>query len=126
MRTDEILSYFHGVTGSKGQYRAKCPSHGSQGKTLSIKECDDRTVLHCFAGCTADEILGSIGLKLTALYFDEDYKPTGPTRKQLQERSFEDMFIEVFKSDVSRGVKPSNEDKIKYRQLINKKHRGAA
>jgi hypothetical protein len=76
--------------GRNGQYRAKCPVHQdskSKSRTLSVRETESGSVLiHCFAGCEAEEILNSIGLALSDLYPPDDYieyvkqqtKPRGP------------------------------------------------
>ena len=47
---------------------ARCPAHNDKRPSLSLKELDDRTLIHCFAGCTAEEIMKAIGLSLKDLY----------------------------------------------------------
>lgn len=45
------------------RYRAKCPAHGGRSQSLMISERDNgSTMLHCFAGCTPDAIMGAMGL----------------------------------------------------------------
>jgi len=44
-----------------GRWVACCPAHDDRSPTLSIREIDDRVLLHCFAGCGAVEILHAIG-----------------------------------------------------------------
>jgi hypothetical protein len=59
------------VHAQNGQARAICPSHESRNntRTLAIKESDEGGVLvHCFAGCSAAEILAPLGLELADLY----------------------------------------------------------
>lgn len=52
-----------------GQYMARCPAHADRTASLSIKCCDDgRVLLHCFAGCTPDAILGAVGLEFEHLF----------------------------------------------------------
>ncbi len=68
--TDALLSRLEGVkrTGS-GTWRARCPSHGSKSLSLAIREADTgATLLHCFAGCSAHEVVGAVGLDLTDLF----------------------------------------------------------
>jgi hypothetical protein len=55
------------------RWRARCRAHDSQGLSLSIAERDSRVLLHCFGGCSTDDVLASIGLTLADL-FD---KPVG-------------------------------------------------
>ncbi len=50
-------------------WTARCPAHDDNGPSLSVKEADDgRALVHCFAGCTADEVVGALGLTLADLY----------------------------------------------------------
>jgi hypothetical protein len=53
---------------SPDQYRSRCPAHVGRSRSLSIKLVDDRFLLHCFAGCTAQEVVESVGLKLSDLF----------------------------------------------------------
>lgn len=56
------------------QYLARCPAHDDKSPSLSIRELDDRLLIHCFAGCDASEVMGSIGLSLGDLYEQRDYQ----------------------------------------------------
>jgi len=52
-----------------GRWLACCPAHADKGPSLSIRETDDSPVLvHCFAGCSAVDILAAVGLELRDLY----------------------------------------------------------
>ena len=44
-----------------GRWIACCPAHDDKSPTLSIREIDDRVLIHCFAGCGAVEILHALG-----------------------------------------------------------------
>ncbi len=45
------------------QYVARCPAHNDGNPSLAVKEDrDGSALLHCFAGCTYEDILRSIGL----------------------------------------------------------------
>lgn len=53
----------------QGQWVAKCPSHEDRSPSLSIKETGDGTILlHCFAGCSAHDVVISVGLNLSDLF----------------------------------------------------------
>lgn len=67
---DRFVSRVEKVKATRpGHWRARCPSHGSKGLTLSIAEGDDGTVLlHCFAGCDVAAIVGAVGLELSDLF----------------------------------------------------------
>jgi hypothetical protein len=48
---------------------ALCPAHDDKGPSLAIRDLDDgRVLVHCFAGCSAAEVVGAVGLDLSALF----------------------------------------------------------
>ncbi|MBK7393823.1 MAG: hypothetical protein IPI64_11085 [Chloracidobacterium sp.] len=53
---------------SRGGYMARCPAHDDKSPSLSVKSADGKILVHCFAGCTANEIVTSLGLNLFDLY----------------------------------------------------------
>jgi hypothetical protein len=63
MGVTELLSRLAGVkkTGA-GTWVARCPSHTDRSPSLSLREADDRVLLHCFAGCDTGDILAAVGL----------------------------------------------------------------
>lgn len=82
MTVDLLLSHLDGIrhTGP-GRWLARCPAHNDKRPSLSIREIDgDRVLIHCWAGCSAGEVLDSIGLTFEALY------PRCPTHRGTAER----------------------------------------
>ena len=70
MSIDNLLSRLDKVkrTGD-GTYQACCPAHADRSPSLTIRELEDgRTLLHCFGGCSVEDVLGAIGLSFDALY----------------------------------------------------------
>ena len=52
-----------------GRWMTKCPAHDDKGPSLSVTEAQDgRILLHCFAGCGAQEIMQALGLELADLF----------------------------------------------------------
>ncbi len=51
---------------------ACCPAHEDKRPNLSIKQLDDRTLIHCWSGCGAADVVAAIGLSLADLF---DRKP---------------------------------------------------
>lgn len=50
-------------------YITRCSSHEDRHPSLSIKQADDgRTLLHCFRGCSKQELCTSIGITLKDLF----------------------------------------------------------
>jgi hypothetical protein len=53
----------------KGNYACRCPAHADKSASLAIKEGDDgRVLMHCFAGCSALEVVNAVGLRLEDLW----------------------------------------------------------
>ena len=119
MSADALLGRLDGVrqTG-RDRWIAKCPGHDDKRPSLSIRELDDgRVLVHDFAGCSIEEILGAVGLDFDALY------PTGPTdhhvRRERHPFNVHDVLkalplelgvISVYVADVRAGRIPSHRD----------------
>lgn len=56
------------VNGSSAM--ANCPAHEDRNPSLSVRPIDTQALLHCFAGCQVDDVLGALGLARRDL-FDE-------------------------------------------------------
>ena len=72
-RTDPLNRVLAGlervVDRGYGQFYACCPAHDDTNPSLSIKVLDDgRVLIHCFAGCTIDQVLMALHLELPDLY----------------------------------------------------------
>jgi len=76
MAADALIDKLDRVQGRAPHWRAVCPAHTSKGhsRTLSILETQDgRVLIHCFAGCDVQAIVGAVGLDLADLF-----PPKGP------------------------------------------------
>ena len=53
---------------------ARCPSHQDKTPSLSVTIGDsgDRVVMYCFAGCTTDAVLDTLGLEMRDLFATDD------------------------------------------------------
>lgn len=61
---------------------ACCPAHQDKNPSMTIRECDDgRVLLHCFAGCSVEEVLGAIGLEFDALFPPKPIEHAKPLRR---------------------------------------------
>jgi hypothetical protein len=48
---------------------AHCPAHEDRQPSLAVREVDDgRVLVHCFGGCSVENVLASVGLTFEALY----------------------------------------------------------
>lgn len=68
-----LLNRLEKVKGSKGRWTACCPAHGDKSPSLAITMLDDgRILLKCFAGCSAYEVVSSVGMDMTDLFPKEN------------------------------------------------------
>jgi hypothetical protein len=71
MIVEEIVSRLDAKRNGDG-WQAKCPAHQDREPSLSIKEgSDGRTLLHCHAGCSIENVLSALGLTHRDLFRDE-------------------------------------------------------
>jgi hypothetical protein len=69
MEVHDLLAKLEGVKGRAGSWIARCPAHEDRSPSLTVKELDDgRILVHCFAECGTDAVLGALGLEMTDLF----------------------------------------------------------
>jgi len=70
MSAEDLLSRLHGVRKSgNGYWSARCPAHEDRIASLSVREVDDgRVLIHCFAGCSVEQVLAGAGLDWDAVF----------------------------------------------------------
>lgn len=70
MTADALLSRLDRVKATgRGRWQARCPAHDDKAPSLSIRELDDdRVLVHCFTGCSVEEVLAAVGLDFDALF----------------------------------------------------------
>lgn len=102
----------------EGRWLALCPSHNDKSPSLSIREADGgRVLIKCWAGCTAAEIVASVGLRLGDL-FERPASSIGPLPKhqRFDWRGawrclwHEALIASIAASDAARGQPLSRED----------------
>lgn len=107
----------------KNTWTACCPAHGDKNPSLAIKLMEDgRILLHCFAGCTPDEVIGAVGLSLTDLFpepvIEEGAKPVKPAffaSDLLRIIHFEALVVLIVALDIDKGRMPSEETRRRIR-----------
>lgn len=66
---DKVVTRLSGAKRSPNGHVAKCPSHDDRKASLSISAGHDgRVLLHCFAGCSTEQILSRLGLSISDLF----------------------------------------------------------
>lgn len=68
-KTTYILNKLKSVKAGANGWTALCPAHGDTRSSLSVAEGDDgRILVHCFAGCTVDEIAKALNVKVADFF----------------------------------------------------------
>lgn len=114
-----------------GRWVACCPAHEDKSPSLRIREVqnaegEDIVLLHCFAGCSADEITGAVGLNLSDLF---PPKPKTDEKKQSRLRPFmppdvfelllsETRLVYLMASDIRKGREISDKDMARFEKTL--------
>jgi hypothetical protein len=71
MKTADLISRLKKVkkTGPR-RWVACCPAHADKTPSMVITETDKTVLVHCFSGCSTEEILGAVGMTFDDLYPD--------------------------------------------------------
>lgn len=123
-----ILSHFNKVraTSKNGSYNCLCPAHDDSSASLSIKICEDgRVLIHCFAGCDIQSILGAVGLTLDDIVPQriDLLKPQGKAYNPfaiLKNMKDEALFVYMCARHIEQGEKLETSDKEKLLDTITK------
>ena len=68
-----LISRLDGVINrGNGMWISRCPAHDDNSPSLSIRETEDKVLLHCFAGCQAEDVLTAVDLTWNDIYTDSD------------------------------------------------------
>jgi len=118
MSADTILQHLQKVKRTKpNTWMACCPAHVDKSASLSIRETESgATLIHCFAGCAAHEILDALGLEMTDLFppredgkhFVKGEKRPFPAADILRAIAFESTLVLIAAADLLAG-NPFNE-----------------
>lgn len=66
---DTLIARLERVRRSGRGWTARCPAHEDRTASLSITSGDDgRVLLHCFAGCSAADVVAAAGLEVADLF----------------------------------------------------------
>lgn len=86
MPAQALLDRLERVRRSGKGWSARCPAHEDRGPSLAIAEGKDGHVLiHCFAGCTADDVLVAVGLSFADVMPDRLTEDTPEQRRELRD-----------------------------------------
>ena len=114
----------------RNSYLACCPAHDDRSPSLSIKEeADGRILLHCFAGCSAVDVVGAIGVDIGDL-FPEQVHHKAPVKKKfyatdiLEAIKYESQIVLLAAFELKKN-KPLDETDLQRLQLAYERIREA-
>ena len=83
MTFDSFISLLDGVKQTRRGWEFQCPAHADQHPSGAVTVGKDgRILVKCWAGCTAAEITGAMGLRLADLFPDSKKDPAKIRREQ--------------------------------------------
>ncbi len=119
MPIDRVLSQLSKVkqTGAN-KWKGCCPAHDDNDPSLAISECDDgKVLLHCWAGCTINQIVESMGMELGDLFPGEKIARRGPSKEAImRERLIRCIAVNALK----RGERLNPEDQARYQLALQR------
>ena len=117
MNINDFLGYFEkSYRSGKDEYQCLCPAHNDKTASLSIKNLpDERILIHCFAGCAANDILEAVGLTFDDIVPKRlgDFKPVSKPFNPyavLKAISNETLLVALAAIDIANGKKLPLED----------------
>ena len=127
MNINDFLSYFEkSYRSGKDEYQCLCPAHNDKTASLSIKNLpDERILIHCFAGCAANDILGAVGLTFDDIVPKRlgDFKPVSKPFNPyavLKAISNETLLVALAGLEVANGKTLPQEDKDRLMMAVNR------
>ena len=121
MSAETLLNHLHKVRKHQGHWMACCPAHDDKSPSLSITEGDDGHILiYCFAGCSAQEIMGAVGLEMGELFPEknahsfDDQPPMTPERLSRNEEEIANLEfrVMVYTRMLKGGTRFSDEETV--------------
>lgn len=114
-----LLARLEGVRAASGGLRwmAFCPAHDDRTQSLSLRlNGNNKMLVHCFAGCTAAQVVAAVGLTMRDLFpVSECGWRTRPTRPSF-DTDLETIVLMMARSARERGEPLSQEDEARVRR----------
>jgi hypothetical protein len=117
---EQLLSRCEKVRATgNGNWIARCPAHDDKTPSMTVREVNDgRILVHCFAGCSVDEIVGAVGLELDALFPPKcvgaaavkAFRKPFPAESVLEALSDELLVASIIASDMHKKREISEQD----------------
>lgn len=101
------------------KWMARCPAHDDKGPSLSVRDTGERTLIHCFAGCAAEDVLSAVGLSWPDIVRDKwqaaEHAATHQKvrLKPVDPLALEWRIIRLAQADLAAGREVSFEDRAR-------------
>jgi hypothetical protein len=115
MSADILLQHLSKIKRTRpGSWLACCPAHTDKTASLSVRELDDsRVLVHCFAGCSVQEIMSAVCLDISDLFppreegkhFSKGERRPFPAADVLRAVAHESLIIYLAAQFVAKGEK---------------------
>ena len=128
MTAATLLDRLDGVRqAGPGRWMARCPAHQDRSPSLSVRETDNRILVHCFGGCDVGEVLVAVGLALADLFdspLDHHRAPVRDRRHQhaareaLKLMASESLVVLVAARAIAQGQSLSHRDRERLEDAV--------
>lgn len=127
MTAEALLSKLAKVKpAGRHRWQACCPAHDDKSPSMVITEADDgRVLVHCFAGCGVDEIVGAVGLEISDLFPPREthaHPDRRPWRASdlITLAAHEALIVAVGASRLAQGIALSDVDRSRLTQAAGR------
>ena len=116
MSLENILARLNKVKKSGKGYIACCPAHEDKSPSMVLKDDDGTVLIHCFAGCGIDEIMGAIGMDASELFPPKESHSKGIKKAAfnpynvLEALMTELTIVTMYAGDLKKGKEISKKD----------------
>lgn len=95
-------------------YIARCPVHNDKDFAMVVDEKDGKVIAHCFAcGANGYDLYKCLDLPLDELMGESEQLTISREKRDKMEE--DKWFIAIYDSDVKKGIKPTLNEKRRYR-----------
>jgi hypothetical protein len=117
----DIAAALGGRPNGSDSFTCCCPAHEDKSPSLSIKDTGDKILLHCFAGCSFEEIVSVLRSRgLWPEFIPKKYKGRRPVTERYSCREIKHAEIVLFIAgcDRRKGLILSEADLISVRAAM--------
>jgi hypothetical protein len=87
----------------QGRVLVRCPAHDDRNPSLSVRQSDDRVLVHCFAGCDTHDVLQAVGLDWGDAFVDDHDHDQLRQRREREQLKHLRLLVDIGISMWSRG-----------------------